>query len=106
MFVEVYIDIVPQMHLSIARGQIDKCILLVSLFRIPTKDFNNFFKTDILTAFTFVLMAQMFFAKTIKFSQCSHEDFSFGSFQESIFFNSTQKGEIIIIAQSFVFRKA
>jgi len=59
-----------------------------------------------LTAFTFVLMAQMFFAKTIKFSQCSHEDFSFGSFQESIFFNSTQKGEIIIIAQSFVFRKA
>ena len=101
-FVEVYIDIVPQMHSSIAHGQIDKCILLVSLFRIPTKYFNNFFKT----AFTFVPMAQMFFAKTIKFPQWSHEDFSFGSFQESIFFNPTQKGEIIIIVQSFVFRKA
>ena len=58
-FVEVYIDIVPQMHLSIAHGQFDKCLLLVSLLRIPIKDFSNFFKT----AFTFVLMAQMFFAK-------------------------------------------
>ena len=90
------------MHLSIAHGQFDKCLLLVSLLRIPIKDFNNFFKT----ASTFVLMAQMFFAKTIKFPQCSHEDFLFGSFQESIVLNPTQKGEIIIIAQSFVFRKA
>ena len=45
-------------------------------------------------------------AKKIQPPPCSHKDFLFGSFRESIFFSPTTEDEIITIAQSFASGKA
>ena len=45
-------------------------------------------------------------ARKIQSPPCSHKDFLSGAFQESIFFNPTNKDEIITIAQSFASGKA
>jgi len=45
-------------------------------------------------------------ARKIQSPPCSHNDFLFGAFLESIFFNPTTKDEIITIAQSFASGKA
>ena len=74
-------------------GQMEKCLLLVTLLKIPTKDLNNLLNRPF-----FILMG----AKTIKLPQCLHKDFLSESFQESIFFNPTTNGEITIITHFFV----